>query len=34
LFASTDLLDAMAMERMLGKLSSRRYRLGLEPATP
>jgi transposase-like protein len=31
LFASTDLLDAMAMERMLGKLSSRRYRLGLEP---
>lgn len=31
LFSSTDLLDAMAMERMLGKLSSRRYRLGLEP---
>ena len=31
LFASTDLLDAMAMERMLGKLSTRRYRLGLEP---
>jgi hypothetical protein len=31
LFSATDLLDAMAMERMLGKLSSRRYRLGLEP---
>jgi putative transposase len=31
LFASTDLLERMAMERMLAKLSSRRYRLGLEP---
>jgi len=31
LFSSTDLLDAMAMERMLAKLSCRRYRLGLEP---
>lgn len=31
LFSSTDLLERMAMERMLGKLSSRRYRLGLEP---
>lgn len=31
LFSSTDLLEGMAMERMLGKLSSRRYRLGLEP---
>jgi putative transposase len=31
LFSGTDLLDAMALERMLGKLSCRRYRLGLEP---
>ena len=31
LFSSTDLLDRMAMERMLAKLSCRRYRLGLEP---
>jgi putative transposase len=31
LFSSIDLLERMAMERMLGKLSSRRYRLGLEP---
>lgn len=31
LFSSTDLLERMAMERMLAKLSSRRYRLGLEP---
>lgn len=31
LFSSTELLDEMAMARMLGKLSSRRYRLGLEP---
>jgi putative transposase len=30
-FAATDVLDAMAMERMLGKLSTRRYGLGLEP---
>ena len=30
-FSSTDLLERMAMERMLGKLSSRRYRVGLEP---
>ena len=31
LFASTELLGRMAMEKMLGKLSTRRYRLGLEP---
>lgn len=31
LFSATDLLDRMATERMLGELSSRRYRLGLEP---
>jgi hypothetical protein len=31
LFSATDVLDAMAMERMLAKLSSRRYRHGLEP---
>lgn len=30
-FAATDVLDAMAMEKMLGKLSTRRYGLGLEP---
>ena len=30
-FASTDLLEQMALERMLGKLSTRRYGLGLEP---
>jgi len=31
LFSSTDLLGAMAMERMLAKLSCRRYQVGLEP---
>lgn len=31
LFAGTDLLGEMAMTRMLGKLSTRRYGLGLEP---
>jgi transposase-like protein len=30
-FASTDVLEGMALERMLGKLSTRRYGLGLEP---
>jgi transposase-like protein len=30
-FAGTDLLEGMALERMLGKLSTRRYGLGLEP---
>ena len=31
LFSSTELLSAMAMERMLAGLSTRRYRSGLEP---
>ncbi len=31
LFASSELLDAMALERMMAKLSTRRYRAGLEP---
>ncbi len=31
LFSSTELLGRMAMERMLAKLSTRRYRVGLEP---
>jgi putative transposase len=31
LFAGSDLLDGMAMSRMLAKLSTRRYRVGLEP---
>jgi putative transposase len=31
LFSSTDLLGEMAMARMLAKLSTRRYRAGLEP---
>jgi transposase-like protein len=31
LFASTELLDTMALERMMAKLSTRRYRAGLEP---
>ncbi len=31
LFSSTELLGKMAMERMLGGLSTRRYGLGLEP---
>jgi putative transposase len=30
-FAATDLLDQLALERMLAKLSTRRYRAGLEP---
>jgi putative transposase len=30
-FAATDLLDQLALERMLAKLSCRRYRVGLEP---
>jgi putative transposase len=31
LFSSTDLLSAMALERMMAKLSTRRYGAGLEP---
>lgn len=31
LFSQTELLGRMAMEKMLGKLSTRRYPLGLEP---
>ncbi len=31
LFASTELLDSMALERMMAKLSTRRYSAGLEP---
>lgn len=31
LFASTELLDEMALERMMAKLSTRRYSAGLEP---
>ena len=31
LFSSTEILGRMAMERMLGGLSTRRYRVGLEP---
>jgi putative transposase len=30
-FAATDLLDQLAVEQMLAKLSTRRYRVGLEP---
>ena len=30
-FTSTELLDHLAVERMLAKLSTRRYRVGLEP---
>jgi putative transposase len=30
-FATTELLDQLAVERMLAKLSTRRYRVGLEP---
>jgi len=30
-FASTELLDQLALERMLAKLSTRRYAAGLEP---
>jgi putative transposase len=30
-FAATDLLDQLAVERMLAKLSTRRYKTGLEP---
>jgi hypothetical protein len=31
LFSSTEILDRMAMERMLAKLSTQRYGAGLEP---
>jgi hypothetical protein len=31
LFSSTELLDKMALERMLAGLSTRRYPVGLEP---
>jgi hypothetical protein len=31
LFASTELLGRLAMAKMLAKLSTRRYRIGLEP---
>ncbi len=31
LFASTELLDGLALEKMMAKLSTRRYRAGLEP---
>ena len=31
LFTSTELLSAMALQRMMAKLSTRRYRAGLEP---
>ncbi len=31
LFASTELLEAMALQRMMAKLSTRRYGAGLEP---
>ena len=31
LFSSTDVLSAMALERMMAKLSTRRYAAGLEP---
>jgi hypothetical protein len=31
LFASTELLGELALERMMAKLSTRRYRAGLEP---
>lgn len=31
LFSGAEILDQMAVERMLGKLSTRRYGLGLEP---
>lgn len=31
LFSGTELLDSMALERMMAKLSTRRYRAGLEP---
>ena len=30
-FTATELLDAMALQRMMAKLSTRRYRAGLEP---
>ena len=30
-FAATELLDQLTLERMLAKLSTRRYRVGLEP---
>ena len=31
LFSSTELLGALALERMMAKLSTRRYGAGLEP---
>jgi putative transposase len=31
MFAATELLDQLTLERMLAKLSTRRYRVGLEP---
>lgn len=31
LFSSTELLDGLALEKMMAKLSTRRYRAGLEP---
>ena len=34
LFSSTEVLDRLAMERMLPKLSCRRYPAGLEPSAP
>ena len=34
LFSQTELLGAMALERMLAGLSTRRYRVGLEPLGP
>ena len=34
LFSSTEVLGRMAMERILAKLSARRYPLGLEPVGP
>jgi putative transposase len=30
-FAATDMLDQLALERMLAKLSTRRYPAGMEP---
>src|SRR5436305_15306679 len=34
LFSSTELLGEMALERMMAKLSTRRYAAGLEPVGP
>jgi hypothetical protein len=33
-FASTELLGQLALERVLAKLSTRRYPAGLEPSAP